>query len=81
MGLVLGSQQAPWDQVGGTELLTRVQEVGMLLLWTQIREPGRFHRKVLEVLFGTKQDLHITVTLFLTSYMGQRPSKKVKGRT
>lgn len=53
----------------------------MLLLWTQIREPGRFHRKVLEVLFGTEQDLHIAVTLFLTSYMGQRPSKKVKGRT
>lgn len=67
--------------MGATELLTRVQEVGMLLLWTQVREPEGFHTEVLEALFGTKQDLHITVTPFLTSYMGQGPSKKVKGRT
>jgi len=53
----------------------------MLLLWTQVREPEGFHTEVLEALFGTKQDLHITVTPFLTSYMGQGPSKKVKGRT
>lgn len=53
----------------------------MLLLWTQVRKPGGFHRKVLKVLFGTKQDFHITVTPFLTSYVEQGPSKKVKGRT